>query len=102
MPSKLNITGISHLRLFAGEAQWQETIHFYQNILGFRLKMRSDEAGIAIFEFNRGPSMSIERVRRSNQKHATLVGRFSGISLGGTCGRCICGSSAGYSLHDAA
>jgi catechol 2,3-dioxygenase-like lactoylglutathione lyase family enzyme len=82
MSGKIESTGIVHVRLFASEDNWQQTVRFYQDVLGFTTPWKGDEAGVVIFKFGRGPTVSLERVDGANQEDAALVGRFCGISFG--------------------
>jgi len=72
---------ISHIRLFAMPDDWERTVRFYRDMLGFSERYVDAEAGIAGFECGDGPEIGIERVDPAEVEEIEMAGRFAGVSF---------------------
>ena len=76
------LQGIRHLRVFAFPAEWAESVAFYGDTLGLRLRSREEKSGVAVFSLGRHDTLSVERANPKDREEKKLVGRFVGVSIG--------------------
>ena len=72
---------LRHLRVFAFPADWADTVEFYGDTLGLRLRSREDKTGVAVFSLGGKETLSVERANPRDREEKKLVGRFVGVSI---------------------
>jgi len=60
--------------------KWQESLEFYQNVVGFPVSYKDNDMGWAQFDLG-GAFIGLERCDQSDPEAAELVGRFVGTSI---------------------
>jgi predicted enzyme related to lactoylglutathione lyase len=72
---------LQHLRVFAFPELWAETVEFYGDTLGLRLRSREDKDGVAVFALGGKDTLSVERADPKDREEKRRVGRFVGVSI---------------------
>ena len=76
------LKGLRHVRVFAFPSDWADSVAFYGDTLGLRLRSREDKAGVAVFSLGKSDTLSVERANPKRREEKKLVARFVGVSIG--------------------
>ena len=71
---------IGNFSLYVDPERWDECLRFYRDTLGIALEARADAFGYAVFRFQRGPTLVVER-DQPDDGEASAAGRFTGVSF---------------------